>query len=175
MKCTSSSRFRLYSLCRMPVPADSTCDTPVISYDHAPTLLEATGTPLKEDQIVDGTSLMPLLTQKGQLSRDAIYWHYPHYHSGSATPYSAIREGDWKLIEYYEDERVELYNLERDPGETQNCAEVDVDVRERLRTMLHAWRQEVGAQDPTPNENYDPDKAWGPERKGGKKKNQKEE
>jgi len=90
------------------VAAGSVCDTPVISYDHTPTLLEATGTALKEGQIVDGESLLTLLTDKGQLKRDAIYWHYPHYHPGSATPYGAIREGDWKLIEFYEDQRVEL-------------------------------------------------------------------
>lgn len=151
------------------VPADTVCDVPVITYDHVPTLLEATGTDLKEGQIVDGESLMPLLTEKGILKRDAIFWHYPHYHPGSATPYSAIREGDWKLIEFFEDDRVELYNLLRDPGEAQEVSEVDTDVALRLKETLQAWRLKVGAQETTPNEAYDPEKAWGPERKGRKK------
>jgi arylsulfatase A-like enzyme len=152
------------------IAAGGECDVPVISYDHLPTLMEATQTPLKEQQVVDGESLMPLLTDKGQLKREAIFWHYPHYHTGTATPYSALREGDWKLIEFYEDERVELYNLRRDAGEMQNVAEVETDVSERLKTRLRAWRQEVGAQEPTGNDAYDPEKAWGPERKGKKKK-----
>ncbi|MDZ4286718.1 MAG: sulfatase [Prosthecobacter sp.] len=151
------------------VAAGGVCDVPVISYDHVPTLLAATGTPLKEGQVVDGESLMPLLTEKDLLKREAIYWHYPHYHPGSATPYSAVREGDWKLIDFYEDQHVELYNLRRDPGETQDMSEVDTDVTQRLKEKLHAWRQKVGAQEPTPNDDYDPEKAWGPERKGKKK------
>lgn len=152
------------------IPAGSTCDTPVISYDHVPTLLEATGTPLKEGQVVDGESLMPLLTEKGQLKREAIYWHYPHYHPGGATPYSAIREGDWKLIEFYEDSRVELYNLRLDPGETQDCSEVDTDVRERLRSALHAWRKASGAQEPVLNEAFDAERSWESPRKANRNK-----
>lgn len=142
------------------VEAGSQCDEPVISYDLTPTLLAATGTPRAAGQVVDGQSLMPLLTQQGQLQRDAIFWHYPHYHPGSATPCSAIREGDWKLIEFYEDGRVELYNLRRDPGEMQNMADVDADVAQRLRDKLHGWLKEVGAQWPEPNQEFDPEKAW---------------
>lgn len=151
------------------IPAGEACDTPVISYDHVPTLLEATSTPLSDGQIVDGESLMPLLTQKGQLKRDAIYWHYPHYHPGSATPYSAVREGDWKLIEFFETSHVELYNLRRDPGELENVADVDTDVAAALTEKLHAWRKEVGAQEPTPNEAYDPEKSLEGAGKGKKK------
>lgn len=147
------------------IEAGSECDSPVISYDHVPTLLEATGTPLKEGQIVDGESLMPLLTAKGHLKRDSIYWHYPHYHSGSATPYSAIREGDWKLIEFFEDQRVELYNLRREAGEQDNVAATEPDVAIRLTEKLHAWQKEVGAQLPTQNENFDPERAWESPRK----------
>lgn len=153
------------------IEAGSECDTPVISYDHLPTLLEATGTPLKEGQIVDGESLMPLLTQKDILKRDAIYWHYPHYHPGSATPYSAILVGDWKLIEFYEDQHVELYNLRRDVGEADNMASVETDVAEQLHTQLHEWLTQVGAQIPEANEGFDSEKAWDSDRKPkGKKK-----
>jgi arylsulfatase A-like enzyme len=150
------------------VPVGSVCDVPVISYDFLPTLLQAADVPLKEGQEIDGESLMPLLMDKGLLNRDSIYWHYPHYHPGSATPYSAIREGDWKLIHFYEDDRVELYNLRRDIGEMQDVQMTEPDVVQRLMTKLQAWRQEVGAQEPTPNDDYDPEKAWGAERKGRK-------
>jgi arylsulfatase A len=148
----------------------SECDTPVISYDHVPTLLEATATKLKDGQVVDGESLMPLLTEKGFLKRDAIYWHYPHYHPGSATPYSAIKEGDWKLIEFLETGKVELYNHRRDPGEMQDTSDIDGDIAQRLTEKLHAWKKEVGAQEPTQNEDYDPETAWGGPAKNGKKK-----
>lgn len=149
------------------VPQGSECDVPVIGYDHAPTLLEATGTKLKEGQVVDGVSLMPLITEKGHLKREAIYWHYPHYHPGSATPYSAVKEGDWKLIEFLETGRMELYNHRRDPGEMQDMSDVDSDITQRLTEKLHAWKKEVGAQEPEQNDNYDPEEAWqGPAKKG---------
>lgn len=142
------------------IPAGEECDVPVISYDLLPTVLEAAGQSLDESQDIDGESLMPLLTQKDQLKREAIYWHYPHYHPGGATPYSAIREGDWKLIHFYEDECVELYNLRRDPGESQNMANVDGDVTERLLKQLQDWRSSVGAQEPEGNPEFDPERAY---------------
>jgi arylsulfatase A-like enzyme len=142
------------------IPQGEKCDVPVISYDVLPTVLAAvSGTEVKS-QGVDGESLMPLLTQKDLIKRGAIYWHYPHYHPGSATPYSATREGDWKLIEFYEDSRVELYNLRRDPGETQNMAEVDGDVTERLLKQLHQWRADVGAHEPEGNPDFDPERVY---------------
>lgn len=152
------------------VQPGTTCDAPVISCDHYPTLLEVTGISKKEGQIIDGESLMPLLTQNGSLKRDAIYWHYPHYHPGSATPYSAIREGDWKLIEWFEDNRIELYNLKRDMGEMENLATVETELASRLREKLHQWREEVGAQVPTPNPQFDAAKSLGEPRGEGKGK-----
>jgi hypothetical protein len=90
------------------------------------------------------------LTKKtGALRRDAIYWHYPHYHPGGATPYSAIRQGDWKLIEFFEDDRVELYHLRDDPGEQHDLAAQQPERADQLRAKLHAWRTEVGAQLPS--------------------------
>lgn len=151
------------------IPAGEVCETPVISYDHVPTLMAATGSPLSEDEVVDGESLLPLLTQKGQLKRQAIYWHYPHYHPGSATPYSAVREGDWKLIEFFETGRIELYNLRRDPGEQENVADLDADIATALTEKLNAWRKEVGAQEPIPNEAYDPEKSLEGAARGKKK------
>ncbi|MDB6118349.1 MAG: N-acetylgalactosamine 6-sulfate sulfatase, partial [Verrucomicrobiaceae bacterium] len=91
------------------IKAGVTCDEPVISCDHYPTLLELTGTADAAGHQSDGQSMASLLKQTGDFKRDAIYWHYPHYHPGSATPYSAIMQGEWKLIEFFEDMHTELY------------------------------------------------------------------
>ena len=138
----------------------TTCNEPVISCDHYPTLLELTGIADAPGHQSDGKSMAPLLKQTGEFKRDAIYWHYPHYHPGSATPYSSIMQGEWKLIEYFEGMRTELYNLRRDPGESDNVAAENADRTTAMTANLHAWRESVGAQVPTPNPNYDPDKAW---------------
>lgn len=154
------------------VKPGSTCDVPVITYDHVPTLLAATQTPLQKDQVVDGESLLPLLGGTDTLAREAIYWHYPHYHPGSATPYSAIREGDWKLIYFHEDNHVELYNLKLDAGEADNRAPFDSVRAMQLRDKLMAWLKDSGAQIPERNLKYDPDKPLNEPRKpgAGKKK-----
>jgi arylsulfatase A len=137
----------------------SVCDTPVISIDFYPTLLEMAGLKDEARKAVDGVSLVPLLRQTGKLQRDAIFWHYPHYQHyqlGGTTPYSAIHAGDFKLIEFHDDMRVELYNLRDDIGEQHDLSkEMQAKVGE-LRNRLHAWRKEVGAQMPTRNPNYDP-------------------
>ena len=146
--------------------AGSVNPTPVISVDYFPTMLEiATGTPAKG---IDGESITALLKGGDRLKRDTIYWHYPHYHPGSATPYSAIREGDWKLIHFYEDDHVELYNLKDDLGEKSDLAATNAQKTGDLRAKLNAWRAETGAQAPTPNPAYDPAKAWDNERPAGK-------
>lgn len=137
----------------------SVCDAPVITPDFYPTLLEIAGLKPARGQVVDGMSLVPLLRGRGAIRRDALFWHYPHYHPGGATPYGAIREGDWRLVEFYEDNHVELYNLRRDIGEKHNLAESEPALAKRLRDKLHAWRQRVGAQMPSPNPNYDPARA----------------
>jgi arylsulfatase A-like enzyme len=136
----------------------SVCDTPVITPDYYPTLLEMTKLKPAKGQVLDGVSIVPLLKQRGSLKRDTIYWHYPHYHPGGATPYGAIREDDWKLIEVYEDNHVELYNVKQDIGEKNDRAAELPDKTKHLREKLHAWRKEVGAQMPTANPNYDPNR-----------------
>jgi arylsulfatase A len=133
----------------------SVCPTPVISADFYPTLLALAGVPLP-NSVVDGESLEPLLRQSGPLKRDAIYWHYPHYHPGGATPYGAIRQGAYRLVEFFEDNHVELYNLVDDIGETRDLAAAMPDQAAALRQQLHAWRTRVGAQMPTPNPGYQP-------------------
>jgi arylsulfatase A-like enzyme len=95
---------------------------PVISADFFPTVLEMAGLKPPPGAAVDGESLVPLLRESGGLKRDSLYWHYPHYHPGGATPYSALRQGDWKLIEFLEDDHVELYNLKADIGEQNDLA-----------------------------------------------------
>ena len=85
-----------------------------------------------------------------------IYWHYPHYHPGGATPYSAVRDGDLRLVHFYEDDHVELYNLRDDPEEKNDLASVQPDRAKTLRAQLDAWRANVGAQPPVPNPDYDP-------------------
>ncbi|MDX1948797.1 MAG: sulfatase [Pirellulaceae bacterium] len=137
------------------IPAGKTSDEPVISVDLFPTLLDLAGQ--KSPAKVDGISLAPLL-RGNKIEREAIYWHYLHYHPGGATPYSAIRAGDWRLVEFFEDGRVELYNLKDDISEQHDLAASQPQVRDRLLGQLRGWRKDVGAQLPTPNPNHDPAK-----------------
>ena len=137
----------------------STCSVPVISTDFYPTIAEIAGIRSAPTQDIDGESLVPLLRGDDTLDRDALYWHYPHYHPGGATPYGAIRRGDLKLIEFYEHDHVELYNLRDDPGETRDLADTQPDVAKVLRQALRRWRGDVGAQMPTPNPAFDPTRA----------------
>lgn len=135
------------------------CDTPVIGMDLFRTILEAAGVKEGADKGVDGLSLVPLLRQTGDWKRDELFWHYPHYQHyqlGGTTPYGAIRKGDYKLIEFFSDMRIELYNLREDIGEKHNLAAEMPGKAEELRARLHTWREEVGAQMPTWNPKYDP-------------------
>ena len=81
----------------------------------------------------------------------AIFWHYPHYHGSTWTPGAAMRKGDWKLIEFYDYETVELYNLKNDPGETIDLAGQNPEKTEELLKQLHAWQKETGADFAIPN------------------------
>ena len=124
---------------------------PVTSTDFYPTMLAMAGLPLKTDQHLDGVSLVPVLRQTGSVQREALYWHYPHYGNQGGSPGSAVRSGDWKLIEFFEDERVELYDVNADIGETNDLAETNPERVNALRAVLHAWHEEVGALFPSPN------------------------
>ncbi|MCF6285682.1 MAG: sulfatase, partial [Candidatus Hydrogenedentes bacterium] len=136
--------------------AGSVCDTPVTSTDFYPTMLEMASLPPKPEQHVDGVSLLPLLRGGTTLERDALYWHYPHYGNQGGTPGAAIREGDWKLIEYFDDKPVELFNLANDEGEQKNLADAMPERVAQLRSKLDAWQKEVGARFPTANPNAKP-------------------
>jgi arylsulfatase A-like enzyme len=128
---------------------------PVITPDITATVLDLTDIGPAADQPLDGRSLAGALRGK-PLDRDAVYWHYPHYHPGGATPYSAIRAGDWRLVHFYEDGRSELYDLAHDEGEKTDLAAGDPERTAQLKAKLDAWLESVGAQLPMPNPDHDP-------------------
>lgn len=130
--------------------AGSVCNTPVTSPDFYPTLLELTGLPSKPAQHCDGVSFVPLLRGKA-LKRRSLFWHYPHYGNQGGAPSGAVRHGDWKLIEWYEDGRLELFNLRRDVGEQTNVAAQHPGKVKDLEARLATWRRDTGAVFPTPN------------------------
>lgn len=131
------------------VKAGAICDMPVMGIDYAPTIDAIAG--VKRGAPVDGESIVPLLKGGGHLKRDTLYWHYPHYHPGGATPYSAIRERNFRLVEFYENGQIELYDLEKDIGETTDLSKTMPEKARQLQAKLHEWRKSVGAQAPTRN------------------------
>jgi arylsulfatase A-like enzyme len=137
------------------VKAGSIIDTPISSPDFFPTLLEVTGAKVQPGQTLDGVSLVPLLRGEPLADRP-LFWHYPHYGNQGGAPGAAIRRGDWKLIEWFEDGKVELFNLVADQGEQTDRAAEQPELVATLRTELHAWQKEVGAVFPTTNPDYDP-------------------
>jgi arylsulfatase A-like enzyme len=134
----------------------SLCNEPVISTDFYPTILEIAGLPPKPDQHIDGLSMVPLLKGKKSLPRRAIFWHYPHYGNQGGSPGGAVRAGDYKLIEFYEDNRLELYNIKQDIREKNNLAGNMPHKAAELHEMLVDWRKEVDAKMPTLNPDYKP-------------------
>lgn len=132
------------------------CDVPVISNDLFPTILEAAGLPARPDQHCDGVSLAGLLRDGGAVpAREALYWHFPHYSNhGMQSPGGAVRCGDFKLIEYFENYSVQLFNLREDPGEQTDLAGLLPERVQELRGRLQRWRTEVGAVLPQSNPDY---------------------
>lgn len=132
----------------------TTCDTPVITMDLTASIWDLTGV---THRAVDGRSLGPLFRDpNASLGRTNLYWHYPHYHPGGATPYAAIRAGDWKLIQYYEDGRHELFHLRSDPSETSDLAATYPEKVMELARQLFDGQNSLGAQWPMPNPNWNP-------------------
>jgi arylsulfatase A-like enzyme len=126
--------------------------TPVSSQDFVPTICELCGVPVPER--LDGVSVTKTLAGSGPPDRDDLYWHYPHYANQGGKPGGAVRDGNFKLIEFYEDGRRELFDLT--VGEGKNLIEEKPDVAKRLAEKLAAWRQAVGAKMPTPNPAFVP-------------------
>ena len=151
---------RIPTLIRWPGESKpgTVCDEPALSIDFYPTFIEAAEALGPDGQILDGHSLVPLLRYPNSaLSRESIYWHYPHYHH--SRPSSSIRSGDYKLIHFFDDGSVELYDLLEDLGETINLAESQPErVRELLQELI-IWREETGALTPYWNERHNPTRA----------------
>ncbi len=135
--------------------AGSICHQPLISTDYYPTILEIAGVPPRPRQCLDGVSFVPLLKGR-RVSERALFWHYPHYSNQGGPPYGAIRAGNYKLVEWYEGMRVELFNLKADIGESRDLAASLPEKTSTLREQLHAWRLEVNAAMPTRNPDYKP-------------------
>ncbi len=142
------------------VKAGSVLSTPVSSPDFFPTLLAAAGAKPPSGQTLDGVNLLPVLQGK-TLPERPLFWHYPHYGNQGGAPCAAIRRGDWKLIEWYEDDRVELFNLSSDLGEQTDLSTKEPNRVAKLRDELHAWQKSVNAQFPQPNPSYDATKPSG--------------
>jgi len=140
------------------IKQNSVCDTNVIGSDLLPTILSLTGVSTQEDLLIDGENLSSLFFKDGNFFREAIYWHFPAYLEGKARgardeyfrtrPGSAIKMGDWKLIEYFEDSHLELYNLKEDIEENKNLADIRPDKKKQLYNKLVEWRKSLKAPIP---------------------------
>jgi len=133
----------------------SVCEDPVISTDFYPTILEIAKIPSNQEQHPDGLSIVPQLKGQSPERERAFFWHYPHYGNQGSSPGAAIRKGDYKLIEYFEENRsAELYNIANDISEQVNLADSLPEVCDQLLQMLHGWQKEVNARFPSPNPDY---------------------
>jgi arylsulfatase A-like enzyme len=138
------------------VTPGSVHETLVSSPDFYPTLLEAAGLPARPQQHADGVSFMPVLRGEGGFERGPLYWHYPHYGNQGGTPGCAVRDGDYKLLRFFEDEHRELFNLAQDPGETTDLLASEPAVAARLDAALTAWLAAMNARLPTTNPDFQP-------------------
>jgi arylsulfatase A-like enzyme len=134
--------------------------TPVSSPDFFPTLLEVAGAKPAPGQMLDGVSLVPVL-KGGTLPERALFWHYPHYGNQGGAPSAAVRRGDWKLIEWFEDQRIELFHVAEDLGERSDLYRQHPGRADALRSELRAWQMEVEARFPAPNPDYNPSQPSG--------------
>jgi arylsulfatase A-like enzyme len=162
--------IRVPMIVRWPGQAQpaSLCDVPVIGIDFYPTMLEMAGTPKPAEHILDGVSIVPLLRAKGSFKRESVFWHFPAYlepyneqqRPWRITPAGAVRQGDWKLIEFFEPAlpgKLELYNLRHDLSEKNDLAEMLPDKAKELHQILLNWRKSIHAPVPTEkNPLYDP-------------------
>jgi arylsulfatase A-like enzyme len=161
--------------------ADSTCREPVIGVDLYPTFMEMAGIKRPKNLNLDGLSFVPCLKDaSASLGREALYWHFPAYLQGytprhgpfRTTPAAAVRMGDWKLIEFFEDGALELYNLQQDLGEENNLAHKMPKKTKELHASMLKWRKATKAPVPTErNPQYDPKAKYAPRQgKGNRKK-----
>ena len=153
-------------------PAGSVCRVPVISMDYYPTILEIAGVSgdQQHNAQVDGRSIVALLKDPTTTMERSLFWHYPHYHAGGDSPYSAVRVGNWKLIEFHEGPELALYDLRQDPGESRNLARQMTQKTTAMHGRLQDWRRRVGAQMTRRNPDYDPARAGKVRRLSGNRK-----
>ena len=167
------------------IEAGSTCDIPITGVDLMPSAAELADAKLPQQQPVDGRSWVPLLSGKQELTDHAVFWHYPLYLAGGtynqvvpvhgtennywrATPCSVIRKGDWKLIQFFEDDSIQLYNLKSDIGEQSDLSSAEPKRAQAMLSELKAWQKKTKAVIPTkPNPDFDPNHK--PEKKKRKK------
>lgn len=155
-------RVPMIMCCPGRIPAGTRCDTPVIGSDLFPTILELAGIPIPAGREVDGRSIVQLFSDSDRLKRDGIFWHFPAYLEGNrrsasgardpvfrTRPAGAVRSGDWKLLEFFEDGALELYNLAEDMGETRDLSNNYPEKTANLHRLLREWRQKTGAPVPT--------------------------
>ena len=150
-------RVPFYVVAPGVTPAGATCDTPVIGWDFYPTLLSLAKVPLPPEHTLDGKDLTPLL-QGSTIPERPLVWHYPHYGNQGGEPSSVIRQGNHKLIHYWEDDRDELYDLSEDPGEQQDLSQEQPERTSKLRETLRTYLAQQGAQEPRPNPHFDANK-----------------
>ncbi|WP_209404365.1 sulfatase [Pseudozobellia sp. WGM2] len=143
------------------VTKGSQSDAIVSSIDLFPTIIEMATGETPKNQTVDGVSMVPTLKGLNHNNERAVFWHYPVYHH--SVPASAIRKGDWKLIQFLDDDRLELYNLINDIGESHNLAYEESEKAEELLQLLNNWREKVDAAMPIQNPHFDKEKRkeWG--------------
>lgn len=146
------------AIARVPgvTEAGSVSDSLICSTDFYPTILELAGIGEVPELHPDGRSLLPVLEGEKWKEPHTLYWHYPHYHGSGWKPGAAIRDGDWKLIELWEWDEVELYNLADDIGESNDLAKDNPEKVKELQEKLHTWQREMGAKMPEPNPDFQP-------------------
>jgi arylsulfatase A-like enzyme len=141
--------IRIPLIIRAPgYPQGKISNTPSISMDHLPTLLELAAIPQPKNLKLDGESLGAALKNPEKTVERSLVWHYPHYHGSTWRPGAAIREGNWKLVEFFEEDKVELFNLENDPGESQDLAAVEPGKADQLQEQLHEYIKQRGGNFP---------------------------
>lgn len=146
--------IRVVQIVRWPgkVKAGSVADAPMVTHDWVPTLLEVAG--VKTSDPFDGVSFAAMLTGGAAPAARPLFWHLPHYCNQGSRPAGAVRDGDWKLVEHYDDGRCELFHLGRDPGEGEDLSAKEPAKTAELRGRLEKWRRDVGAQGMTANPKF---------------------
>jgi arylsulfatase A len=146
--------LRIPLIVRWPghIPSGKVVEAPVVNTDWLPTLLELAG--LSVPSGLDGVSLAPLLAGRGEAPRRSLFWHFPHYTNQGSRPSGAMRAGDWMLVEFYDTEKAELYDLSSDPAERKDVASGQAERVDQMRVALKQWRKAVDAQENRPNPNF---------------------